>query len=83
MAYGKILPQELLDILREEVKFPYDEPLWFLIKNIQGCLENNPQQIQKLYALCIQLFYGRWFWQQYWFNGYAGCIDAYRAFTKR
>ncbi|MCI0473189.1 MAG: hypothetical protein L0Y76_06350, partial [Ignavibacteria bacterium] len=50
--------QELLDILREEVKFPYDEPLWFLIKNIQGCLENNPQQIQRiadsLYAMTAE-----------------------------
>ena len=50
--------RELLDILRKRVKFPYDEPLWFLIKNIQGCLENNPQQIQRiadsLYAMTAE-----------------------------
>lgn len=40
--------RELLDILQNEVKFPYDEPLWFLINNIQGFLENNPQQIQRI-----------------------------------
>ena len=40
--------RELIEILQNEVKFPYDEPLWFLIKNIQGCLENNPRQIQRI-----------------------------------
>lgn len=39
---------ELITILQNEVKFPYDEPLWFLMKNIQGCLENNPLQIQRI-----------------------------------
>ena len=39
---------ELISILQSEVKFPYDEPLWFLMKNIQGCLENNPLQIQRI-----------------------------------
>jgi hypothetical protein len=39
---------ELITILQTEVKFPYDEPLWYLMKNIQGCLNNNPQQIQRI-----------------------------------
>lgn len=39
---------ELIEILRNEVKFPYDEPIWYLFKNIQGCLENNPNQIQRI-----------------------------------
>tara|TARA_R110001606_G_scaffold12373_9_gene54134 strand:+ start:139 stop:972 length:834 start_codon:yes stop_codon:yes gene_type:complete len=39
---------ELISILQNEVKFPYDEPLWFLMKNIQGCLENNPLQTQRI-----------------------------------
>lgn len=50
--------QELIEILRNEVKFPYDEPLWYLIKNIQGCIENNPQQIRRiansLYAMTAE-----------------------------
>lgn len=50
--------QELIEILQNEVKFPYDEPLWYLIKNIQGCLENNPLQIQRiadsLYAMTAE-----------------------------
>lgn len=49
---------ELIEILQNEVKFPYDEPLWFLIKNIKGCLENNPRQIQRiadsLYAMTAE-----------------------------
>lgn len=50
--------QELIDILKNEVKFPYDEPLWYLIKNIEGCLNNNPLQIQRiadsLYAMTAE-----------------------------
>jgi hypothetical protein len=50
--------RELIDILQNEVKFPYDEPLWYLLKNIQGCLNNNPQQIQRiadsLYAMTAE-----------------------------
>ncbi len=49
---------ELIEILKNEIKFPYDEPLWYLIKNIQGCFENNPQQIQRiadsLYAMTAE-----------------------------
>ena len=50
--------QELIEILKNEVKFPYDEPLWYLIKNIEGCLNNNPRQIQRiadsLYAMTAE-----------------------------
>lgn len=50
--------RELVDILQNEVKFPYDEPLWYLIKNIEGCLKNNPQQIHRiadsLYAMTAE-----------------------------
>ncbi|MBC6409081.1 MAG: hypothetical protein GDA42_01245 [Ekhidna sp.] len=49
---------ELIEILQNEVKFPYDEPIWYLIKNIQGCLNNNPQQIlriaESLYAMTAE-----------------------------
>lgn len=46
---------ELIDILQNQVKFPYDEPLWFLMKNIGNCLTNNPRQrmriAESLYSL--------------------------------
>lgn len=49
---------ELIEILHHELKFPYDEPLWYLLKNIHGCLENSPLQIQRiddaLYAMTAE-----------------------------
>ncbi|MFZ2284425.1 MAG: hypothetical protein WAV86_11150 [Lutibacter sp.] len=39
---------ELINILQMQVKFPYDEPLWHLIKNIKDCMLNNPIQIQRI-----------------------------------
>ena len=39
---------ELIDILQGEVKFPYDEPLSFLIKEVKDCKENKPQQINRI-----------------------------------
>lgn len=38
----------MIDILQGEVKFPYDEPLSFLIKEVKDCKENNPQQINRI-----------------------------------
>jgi hypothetical protein len=49
---------ELINILQGETKFPYDEPLAYLIKEVQNCLENNPQQIHRiantLYAMTAE-----------------------------
>ncbi|MCB7482225.1 hypothetical protein [Christiangramia sediminis] len=39
---------ELIEILQGEVKFPYDEPLAFMIKQVLYCLEKNPKQIQRI-----------------------------------
>ncbi|HEY9220364.1 MAG TPA: hypothetical protein VIO43_02170 [Lutibacter sp.] len=38
----------LIDILQGEVKFPYDEPLAFLIKEVENCKEANPLQINRI-----------------------------------
>lgn len=49
---------ELISILQGEVKFPYDEPLAYLIKEVQNCLDANPQQINRiantLYAMTAE-----------------------------
>lgn len=49
---------ELIYILQGETKFPYDEPLAYLIKEVQNCLNNNPQQIHRiantLYAMTAE-----------------------------
>jgi hypothetical protein len=39
---------ELIDILQGEVKFPYDEPLAYLIKEVGNCKEANPIQIRRI-----------------------------------
>lgn len=47
--------KELISILQGEVKFPYDEPLAYLIKEVQNCLDSSPNQINRtaktLYAM--------------------------------
>lgn len=49
---------ELISILQGEVKFPYDEPLSYLIKEVHNCLISNPQQINRiantLYAMTAE-----------------------------
>ncbi len=49
---------ELIEILQSETKFPYDEPLAYLIKEVKGCLESNPIQIDRiantLYAMTAE-----------------------------
>ena len=39
---------ELIQILQGEVKFPYDEPLAYLIKEVENCLTSNPRQISRI-----------------------------------
>lgn len=39
---------ELINILQGEVKFPYDEPLAYLIKEVKNCFQSNPKQIQRI-----------------------------------
>jgi hypothetical protein len=49
---------ELVAILQGEVKFPYDEPLAYLIKEVQNCLESNQIQMNRiantLYAMTAE-----------------------------
>ena len=39
---------ELIDILKGEIKFPYDEPLAYLIKEVENCLIRNPRQMHRI-----------------------------------
>lgn len=39
---------ELIAILQGEVKFPYDEPLAYLIKEVENCRQSNPKQINRI-----------------------------------
>lgn len=29
-------------------KFPYDEPFWYLLKNVEGFIEKNPNQVSRI-----------------------------------
>ena len=40
--------EELIEILKGLTKFPYEDPIWYLLKNIEGCIANNPRQIQRV-----------------------------------
>lgn len=40
--------EELVKTLKELGTFPYDDPVWGILKRIEGCLENNPRQIKRI-----------------------------------
>lgn len=40
--------KRLISILQEEIKFPYDEPLAYLIKRVENCLQANPRQMTRI-----------------------------------
>lgn len=39
---------DLIATLQGEVKFPYDEPLAYLIKEVENCRQSNPRQINRI-----------------------------------
>jgi hypothetical protein len=47
-AHHARLVEELLELLKKRVKFPYDDPVWYLIKNVRGCSDNNPAQLNRI-----------------------------------
>jgi len=40
--------EELIELLKGLTKFPYEDPIWYLLKNIEGCINSNPRQIQRI-----------------------------------
>lgn len=40
--------EELIELFKGLTKFPYEDPIWYLLKNIEGCIDNNPLQIQRI-----------------------------------
>lgn len=39
---------QLIHILSQLDKFPYEEPFWYLLKNVDGFIENNPEQVHRI-----------------------------------
>lgn len=40
--------EKLLNLLTSQTKFPYEDPIWYLLKNVRDCATNNPRQIQRI-----------------------------------
>jgi hypothetical protein len=40
--------KKLFDLLKSLKKFPYDDPIWYLLKSVKNCFENNPRQVQRV-----------------------------------
>jgi hypothetical protein len=38
----------LIELLCQVTKFPYDEPVWFMLTQVQGCMDRNPQQASRI-----------------------------------
>lgn len=50
--------ERLLKLLTYQIKFPYEDPVWYLLKNIKGCSANNPKQTRRiaetLYSMTVE-----------------------------
>ncbi len=40
--------KKLINLLKSQTKFPYDDPIWYLLKTVKNGLTNNPKQIQRI-----------------------------------
>ena len=38
----------LINILKDRGRFPYEDPIWYLLANVKGCLKKNPRQIGRI-----------------------------------
>lgn len=47
-AHQRRNTDELIVLLKGLSKFPYEDPIWYMLKNIQGCFDNNPRQLQRI-----------------------------------
>jgi hypothetical protein len=48
VAHNNRNDEELIRLLSQLDKFPYDEPFWYLLKNVPGFIENNPEQVRRI-----------------------------------
>ena len=40
--------EELIRLLKLITKFPYEDPVWYMLKNIKDCHDSNPRQIERI-----------------------------------
>lgn len=48
MAHNNRDDESLIRLLSELDKFPYDEPFWYLLKNVADFIDNNPEQVRRI-----------------------------------
>lgn len=48
MAHSSRDTDLLFDLLMSESKFPYEDPLWYMLKNVKSCYNKNPSQKSRL-----------------------------------
>ena len=48
MAHYARRDNELIRLLSQLDRFPYDEPFWYLLKTVPGFIEGNPAQVQRI-----------------------------------
>lgn len=46
---------ELFSLLRSLDKFAYEDPVWYLLRNVHGCFDRNPAQVKRIEAALYQL----------------------------
>lgn len=48
IAHNNRNAEDLIRLLSQLDKFPYDEPFWYLLKNVSGFIDNNPEQVRRI-----------------------------------
>ncbi|HHT9131463.1 MAG TPA: hypothetical protein ACFYED_03150 [Candidatus Tripitaka californicus] len=47
--------ERLLDVLIAQAKFPYEDPIWYLVKEVKDCARKNPQQIKRIAGILYSM----------------------------
>ena len=48
VAHNNRNDEDLIRLLSRLDKFPYDEPFWYLLKNVPGFIDSNPEQVRRI-----------------------------------
>lgn len=48
VAHNTHNTKKLISLLKSQQKFPYEDPIWFLLKNVRDYLVRNPKQVKRI-----------------------------------
>jgi|GEM_PF-882228 len=54
-AHSRRDTNKLIELLKELPKFPYEEPIWYILKKVKGCLEKNPLQLLRIANILYEM----------------------------